>query len=151
MRSNHLPQPAGNPLPRATHEAGGHFGHNGTLLAHGQLGVQQDTQSLFWKTLCRLSAPGLSWCLRLFLAKSRTPHFPLLSFIPDQPIYPASKDPSEQWHNHLVYQQLLPVLYSRAERKFRWNSTAHRSVSQHSQTNKPSSFNSRKLSQCRLS
>lgn len=77
-------KPAGNAL-----EVGGHFSHNGTLLAHGQLGVQQDTQGLFWVLLCRLSVPGLSWCLRLLLARSRTLHFLLLSFIPDQPIYPA--------------------------------------------------------------
>lgn len=69
---------------------------------------------------------------------SRTLHYPLVSFIPGQPIYPASKDPSEWWHNHLVYQHLLPVLYSRSEKKFRWYSIAHRNVSQHSQTNKPS-------------
>lgn len=87
--------------------------------------------------LC-LSVPGLSWCLRLFLAMSRTLHYPLVSFIPGQPIYPASKDPSEWWHNHVVYQHLLPVLYSRSEKKFRWYSIAHRNVSQHSQTNKPS-------------
>lgn len=43
------------------------------------------------------SVPGLSWCLRLLLANSRTLHYPLLSFIPGQPIYPASKHPSEQW------------------------------------------------------
>lgn len=94
-----------------------------------------------------LSVPGLSWCLRLFLAKSRTLHYPLLSFIPGQPIYPASKDPSEWWHNPLVHQQLLPVLYSRSKRKFSWYSTAHKNVSQHFQTNKPSFF--RKLSQWR--
>lgn len=90
------------------------------------------------------SVPDLSWCLRLFLAKSRTLHYPLLCFIPGQLIYPASKDPSEWCHNYLVY-QLIPVLYSRSKRKFRWYSTAHRHVSQHSQTNKPSFF--RKLSQ----
>lgn len=94
-----------------------------------------------------LSVPGLSWCLRLFLAKSRTLHYPLLSFIPAQPIYPDSKDPSEWWHNHLAHQQLLPLLYSRSKRKFRWNSSAHKNVSQHSQANKPSFF--RKLSQWR--
>lgn len=33
-RSNHLPQPAVNPLPRAAQGASGHFGHNGTLLVH---------------------------------------------------------------------------------------------------------------------
>lgn len=49
-----------------------------------------------------LSVPGLSWCLRLLLAKSRTLHYPLLSFIPAQPIYPDSKDPSEWWNNHLL-------------------------------------------------
>lgn len=109
--------------------------------------VSSRTPRAFSGRCFALSAPGLSWCLRLFLAKSRTLHYPLLSFIPGQPIYPASKDPSEWWHNHLVYQQLLPVLHSRSKRKFRLYSTAHRNVSQHSQTNKPSFF--RKLSQWR--
>lgn len=59
-----LPQPAGNPLPRAAQGAGGHFGQNGTLLVCGQLCIQQDTQGLswkmkmlcfFWKMLCFVS------------------------------------------------------------------------------------------------
>lgn len=69
--------------------------------------VSSRTPRAFFGRCFALSVPGLSWCLRLLLAKNRTLHYPLLSFIPGQPIYPASKDPSEWWHNSLVHQQLL--------------------------------------------
>lgn len=109
--------------------------------------VSSRTPRAFFGRCFALSVPGLSWCLRLFLAKNRTLHYPLLSFIPGQPIYPASRDPSEWWHNSLAHQQLLPVSYSRSKIKFRWYRSAHKNVSQHAQTNKASFF--RKLSQWR--
>lgn len=102
---------------QGTQGAGAHFGHNGPLLVCGQLCVQMDTQGLFWKVLCF----GSPWPVLVPEAAScqeQDSALPLLSFIPGQPIYPASQDPSECWHNHLVY-QLLPVLYSRCKRKFR--------------------------------
>lgn len=45
---DHLPPPPTNTLPDAAQEAFNFWGYKGTLLAHGQLGIHQDPQGVFW-------------------------------------------------------------------------------------------------------
>ena len=68
------------PQPNAAQEAIGLLCHKGTLVARDQLGVHQDYQVLFCQAAFQPARPSLFWCLRLFLPRGRTWHFPVLNF-----------------------------------------------------------------------
>ena len=73
--------PAGHTLLDAPQDATGLLGSQGTLLAHGQPVVHQDTQVPLRRAALQQGRPSLYWCLGLFLPRGRTLHLPLLNLI----------------------------------------------------------------------
>ena len=60
--------------------------------------------------LSRLSACRAYLCLGLFLLRYKALHFSLMNFTRFlSPLCSACPNPSDWWHNHLVYQPLLPL------------------------------------------
>lgn len=68
-------------------------------------------KSFSGRTIFLPASPQLYWCLRLFLPRCRTSHFPLINFMRFL-FTPFSNLFRSLWmtiHNYLVYQSLLPV------------------------------------------
>lgn len=82
LRGWHYPWPAGNPLPKAAQETIGLLCHEGTCLAHGQPGVQQDPQVLLCKAAFQPVGPQPVLVHEGFFSSLyRILHFQLLNFI----------------------------------------------------------------------
>ena len=92
---DHLPWPAGHAPPNAPQDPTGLLGHQGTLLAHGQLAVHQNSQVLLHRAAFQQVSPSLCWCMGLFLPRCRTLHLlmnTLNSSEPAEPLFVHDSD-----------------------------------------------------------
>lgn len=112
-REDHLPEPAGNALPKSAQDTICIHGYRGTLLAHGQL-VHHDSQVPLHRAIFPHSAPSLYWCTGLLLPRCRILHLSLLNF--KRFLFTLVFSLSRSFwitaqHSTMEYQTLLPLLY----------------------------------------